>query len=334
MPKLDVNEAQRLAQLPAHCLTRQYPNKLGQLLNDESHLKTPKELHPAFYGCYDWHSSVHGHWTMVALLKKHPNMPEAADLRAKLAASLTAEHIQKELAYFHMKGNASYERTYGWAWLLKLSEELHTWDDPLGKELAANLQPLADYIAQSYIDFLPKLAYPIRVGEHTNTAFGMTFAWDYAQTMKHEPLLAVLRESAMRFYANDVNCPLGWEPSGFDFLSPCMEEADIMRRVLPAGDYRVWLGKFLPQLKSPNFAWAPGQIIDRTDAKLIHLDGLNFSRAWVLQGIANTLPEYGHLRHTAAEHLNHSLPTIVDDNYGGTHWLGSFAVYALMQGEN
>ena len=221
-----------------------------------------------------------------------------------------------------------------WAWLLKLAEELHIWDDPLARELEQNLQPLTDIIIKGYLNFLPKLNYPIRVGEHTNTAFGLTFAFDYAKTVGHDSLQNLITERAKDFYLNDAGCPLSWEPSGFDFLSPCLEEADIMRRVLPAADFKAWLADFLPQLASKDFSWSQGEVSDRTDGKLVHLDGVNFSRAWCLYGIANQFEEYKHLKKVANEHINYSLPSIVDDNYEGTHWLGSFAIYALNTAAN
>lgn len=334
VPKLDVTEANRLAQLPLHCVDTEYPNKLGQVLGSGEDLKSPKELHPTFYGCYDWHSSVHGHWSLVSLLKQFPNIENAKVARKKLAESITKEKIAQEVAYFHGKHNKSYERTYGWAWLLKLAEELHTWNDPLAKQLSENLQPLTDLIVAKYIEFLPKLNYPIRVGEHPNTAFGMSFAYDYAKTVGQKELMSVIEKRAKDFYMNDTDCPISWEPGGFDFLSPCLEEAAIMKRVLPKEEFVTWLGNFLPQLKDKNFNLETGRVSDRKDAKMVHLDGVNFSRAWSLNEIANELPEYNHLKNIANQHINYSLPSIVDDNYEGGHWLGSFAIYALNSIDN
>ncbi len=328
-PQLNMVQASRLLALPLHCVDTEYPNKLNQVLGEAQDLQSPKELHPAFYGCFDWHSSVHGHWTLVALLKKFPNVKNATQARVKLHSSLSKEHILKEVAYFKGKYNASYERTYGWAWLLKLAEELHTWDDVLARDLEKNLQPLTDLIVQKYKAFLPKLKYPIRVGEHTNTAFGLTFAWDYALTVKDTDLKELLENRAKEFYASDSNCPLSWEPSGFDFLSPCLQEAAMMKRVLPIKEFEQWLAAFLPQLKDINFTLPVGEVTDRSDGKLVHLDGVNFSRAWALLTIVKDLPGYEHLKKTAFEHINYSLPNVVGDGYEGGHWLGSFAVYAL-----
>jgi len=330
-PELNIAEANRLASLPFGCMQVEYPNKLGQTLNDSTHIQNPKTLHPSFYGCFDWHSSVHGHWSLVSLLKRFPNLDEAVSIRKKLSENITKENISIEVAYFSMKGNKTYERTYGWAWLLKLAEELYTWDDPLAKELSKNLQPLVEIVVKGYIDFLPKLNYPIRVGEHSNTAFGMSLAWDYANTMGHSALKEGIESSVGRFYLPDKDCPLNWEPSGFDFLSPCLEEANLLRKVLSTDEFGSWFSKFLPQLTDPSFTLQTGKVSDRTDGKLVHIDGLNFSRAWCLYGIAKTLPEYPHLIHIANEHISYSLPSIVDGNYEGTHWLGTFALYALNQ---
>ena len=329
IPELTFNEANRLVRLPLECLQTEYPNKLNQSLQDSTHLGGPQQLHPAFYGCFDWHSSVHGHWSLVSLLKQFPSLNQASTIRNKLVENISKENIMGELAYFNMTGNKSYERTYGWAWILKLAEELHTWNDPLARDLEVNLQPLTDYIVAAYVDFLPKLNYPIRVGEHSNTAFGLSMAWDYAVVMEDETLKNAIILSVARFYENDASCPLTWEPSGFDFLSPCLEEANLVRKIYGPGKFKKWLDQFLPQLKNVQFTLEPGKVSDRTDGKLVHLDGLNFSRAWCLYGIAETLPEYSHLKQIATEHINYSLPNIVDDNYSGTHWLGSFALYAL-----
>lgn len=336
VPKLTRVEANRLVKLPLECMSIEYPNKLNQSLKDASFMGEPRELHPAFYGCYDWHSAVHGHWSLISLLKQFPDLNEAELIRTKLKVSLSVSNILAEVAYFKIPGNTSYERTYGWAWVLKLAEELHTWDDPLAKELEKNLQPLTDLMVQSYLDFLPKLNYPIRVGEHSNTAFGLSFALDYAEALESLELKNAIEKTVKRFYFDDPElgaCPLGWEPSGFDFLSPCLEEANLVRRIYSPETFKIWFDQFLPELTSPHYALEPGKISDRSDGKLVHLDGLNFSRAWCLYGIAKTLPEYKHLKEVAKSHIDYSLPNIVDDNYGGTHWLGSFAIYALNKAE-
>lgn len=327
--QLSLTQATRLAKLPIKCVDNEYPNKLGQTLGSAEDIKNPKTLHPAFYGCFDWHSAVHGHWSMVKLLKEFPNLKAASTLREKLKTNLTKENILTEVAYFKGKHNSSYERTYGWAWLLKLAEELHTWDDPLARQLESNLQPLTAVIVDKFITFLPKLNYPIRVGEHPNTAFGLSFAYDYAQTVKDKKLKSAIDKRARDFYLNDKNGPLSWEPNGFDFLSPCLEEVDLMRKVLPESEFKPWLKEFLPSIVKTNFTLEVGKVSDRSDGKLVHLDGLNFSRAWCLYGLANQYPEYGYLSDLATKHLANSLPNVVGDHYEGGHWLGSFAIYAL-----
>ena len=328
-PSLTIVQAHALASLPLACLETQYPNKLNQTLSDPSQIKQPKALHPAFYGCFDWHSSVHGHWSLVYLLKNFPALEEAEMIKKLLIDHLSAENIIIEVNYFNEAGNQSFERTYGWAWILKLAEELHTWDTPLARQLEANLQPLTDHIVNAYLNFLPKLIYPIRVGEHSNTAYGLSLAYDYAQVFDHEPLNQLIKSSVNRFYAEDQGCPLTWEPSGFDFLSPCLEEANLIRKVYSPNVFKNWLSTFLPSILRSNFKLAPALVGDRTDGKLVHLDGLNFSRAWCLYGIAETLPEYAHLAIIASDHFNSSINNVVDDHYAGTHWLGTFAIYAL-----
>ena len=328
-PILNLEQANRLAQLPLHCMNTEYPNKLGQTIGGASDLKTPKELHPAFYGCFDWHCAVHGHWSLVSLLKQFPDIENRDEIQQKLLQNISKKNIEQESLYFGGKYNKSFERTYGWAWLLKLAEELHTWDNPIARELENNLKPLTDLIINKYIEFLPKLNYPIRVGEHPNTAFGLSFAYDYAVEVNHTVLIALIEKRAKDFYEDDQDCPLEWEPSGFDFLSPCLEEAALMKRVLSIEDFKTWLNDFLPELNDENFDWSVGEVSDRTDGKLVHLDGVNFSRAWSLNYIAKDLPDYKHLQNLANKHINYSLPSIVGDSYEGGHWLGSFAIYAL-----
>lgn len=327
--ELNLEQANKLAKLPLNCIAVEFPNKLGQTLADETELALPKVLHPAFFGCFDWHSSVHGHWSLVSLLKQFPDL-EQRDLAIQfLQNNLSKENIEQEVAYFSKNHNKSFERTYGWAWLLKLAEELHTWDDPLARELEANLQPLTDKIIELYLEFLPKLNYPVRVGEHSNTAFGLSFALDYAATFGNTQLVELIKTRARSFYQNDAACPIAWEPSGFDFLSPCLEEAALMKRVLGQAEFKSWLNSFMPQLFQSDFKLEPGVVSDRTDGKLVHLDGLNFSRAWCLYTISKDMNELSHLNLIAQKHLLYSLPNIFEDSYEGGHWLGSFALYAL-----
>ena len=322
--------ASHFARIALDCIHREYPNKLNQTLESAEFLKPPRALHPAFYGCFDWHSSVHGHWMLVKLLTLFPDMPERDEITAGLAQSLSAENILGEVAYFdHESG--SWERMYGWAWLLQLAAELGQWDDPLGPELAANLEPLAAVIRDKYIDFLPRQYYPIRTGVHPNTAFGLAFALDYARVVGDDDLANVLTESALRYYEDDKACPLSWEPSGEDFLSPCLEEAALMARILPAEEFQDWFDDFLPDL-GDSVTLEPATVSDRSDGKIVHLDGLNLSRAWDLYIIANQLEHRRTarlVRRWANEHLAASLPHVASEHYEGSHWLASFAVYAL-----
>ncbi|WP_037320826.1 DUF2891 domain-containing protein [Salegentibacter sp. Hel_I_6] len=330
--KFTKEEANKLAELPLNCINTEYPNKLNQTLENKEAIGEPSDLHPAFYGCFDWHSSVHAHWSMVSLLKQFPDLEKAEIIKEKLKESLTAENIQGEIAYFKRDQSDSFERTYGWAWLLKLAEEIETWNDPLADEIGENLAPLTNLIANKYLEFLPKLNYPIRVGEHANTAFGLSFAYDYAIVVGNTELEELISKRAKDFYLKDDDCPLTWEPGGFDFLSPCLEEVNIMRRILPKNAFEMWLDDFLPQLKNSDFEMEVGEVSDRTDGKLVHLDGLNFSRAWVFYGLINKYPEkFSHLKELANTHVAYSFPNLTGDSYEGGHWLGTFAIYALQE---
>lgn len=325
--------ATHFAQLALHCVDQEYPNKLNQVLPDAGLLQPPKTLHPAFYGCFDWHSSVHGHWMLIRLLKQFPSMPEASAIREKLGRNLTPENIRGELAYLATEGG-SWERMYGWAWLLKLTEELYTWDDQNGRDWYAALKPLADAFVEKYKAFLPVQEYPVRTGVHPNTAFGMSFAWDYAQALGLDSFRLLLEQRAMDYFASDRDCPAGWEPSGEDFLSACLEEANLMRRFMPDEDFRQWWAAFMPENQLGNLL-NPVGVADRSDPKIVHLDGLNLSRAWCFYGIAASLgnPESQQkLFEAAGRHLQASLPYVASENYEGSHWLASFAVFALNAG--
>lgn len=331
LPRLTTAGASHLAQLALHCVTREYPNKLSHVMNDSSEVQSPLALHPVFYGCFDWHSSVHGHWMLIHLLRQFPDLPEAQEIRAKLEQNLQPDKVAQEVAYLRQPNRNSFERMYGWAWLLKLAEELHDWDDAQGRRWAAALQPLTDEIEARYLDFLPRQTYAIRTGEHPNTAFGLAFAWDYAVAAGRDSLQAAIRTAALRYFALDIDCPAHYEPGGADFLSPCLEEADLMRRVLSPAAFADWLSRFLPTL--PPSLQTPAIVSDRSDGKLVHLDGLNLSRGWCLAGIAQVLPADDprqlRLREIATEHIAITLPNIASGGYEGEHWLGSFAVYAL-----
>lgn len=327
---LTIEQAERLIALPIKCAQQEYPNKLGQVLNSSEELKSPAELHPTFYGCFDWHSSVHGHWLMVRLLKTFPTIQQANQARKIIKEQISAQNIEQEMAFFKSKYNESFERTYGWAWILQLQMELDTWDDDLGKSCAMNLRPLSELIVEKYKTFLPKLVYPIRSGEHINTAFGLTFAFDYGIQSKDTALTNLITNRAIAFYGKDKAYPIQYEPSGYDFLSGGFEEIDLMRRILEPNAFQKWLNGFMPQIYKKTFQLEPGKIIDRTDGKLVHLDGLNFSRAWCIYSLVETTPKLNHLKAIADKHLQTSLPNVVDGDYMGEHWLASFAVYALI----
>jgi hypothetical protein len=331
---LTKERASHFAKLALKCIQQEYPNKPGEVLGSDRDVKPVREYRPAFYGCFDWHSSVHGHWMLVKLLKLHPEIPEAQAIREAVGCNLTAEKIAMEVKFFLDSNNRTFERTYGWAWLLKLAEELHTWDDPQARAWESALQPLSDLICSYYITFLPKLVYPIRVGEHTNTAFGLAFALDYARTTQHKALEEMIVVRAGDFYSNDKNCPESWEPGGYDFLSPCLSEADLMARVLTNEEFLPWINDFLPGLSNGSLKIMneTARVSDRSDGKLVHLDGLNFSRAWNLKRIAGVKGINSKaLLEAAQKHIEAALPNVVDGDYAGEHWLATFAVVALTQ---
>jgi Protein of unknown function (DUF2891) len=333
VPALDEAAAARFANLALHCAQLEYPNKISHTLASDADVRPPRELAPAFFGCYDWHSSVHGHWLLARLARQFPQAPFAADARATLAQSLIPARIDGEVAYFQAPGRASYERPYGLAWLLKLAAELRAWDDPQARVWSQTLAPLEREAVQRLRNWLPNLRYPIRVGEHSQTAFAFGLVHDWARVTGDAGMQALIEAKARAFYERDEDCPLAYEPSGEDFLSPCLAEADLMRRILPPREYSAWLRHFLPVIPaSAKKAWiAPAEVTDRSDPKLAHLDGLNLSRSWMLLGIAAGLPQ-GDRRidalHAAAEaHAAAALPAVTGEHYAGGHWLGTFAVY-------
>jgi len=337
---LDAAAAARFAALALKCLHQEYPNHISHTLNSAADARAPHELTPAFYGCLDWHSDVHGHWLLVRLLRLFPDAPFAAQARAELARSFTPENVAGEVAYLRGAGRASFERPYGLAWFLRLSAELARWDDADARAWSATLAPLTSEIAARLASWLPKLRYPIRIGEHDQTAFSFGLMWDWAAVSGDARMGQLLAAAAQRFYLHDRNCPLAYEPSGEDFLSPCLAEADFMRRVLAPPAFAGWLSGFLPQIprhgdvhsSAARGPWlSPGVVTDRADPKLAHIDGLNLSRAWMLQGIAYGLPPNDSripaLLSAAAEHADAALPAVTGEHYEGGHWLGTFAVY-------
>jgi hypothetical protein len=333
--KLDQKQATSFAALALKGIQKEYPNKPGDVLNSARDVKSPRAMHPAFYGSFDWHSSVHGHWMLVRLLRLFPDLPQRKEIRTVLAAHLSAKNLQAEADYFAQPNRQSFERPYGWAWLLKLAEELHGWDDTDAKTWSKNLRPLTDVIVARYRAFLPKQTYPIRSGVHPNTAFGLAFALDYARAAGNKPLRDLVEKRSRDYFARDDAVPAAWEPDGADFFSPSLMEADLMRRVLPAGDYRKWLHRFLPGLAKgePKTLFVPATVADRSDPQIVHLDGLNLSRAWCMRGIAAVLPKDDPARRilleSAALHAQAALRHVASGDYAGEHWLASFAVYLL-----
>jgi len=334
-PTFDINAAERFANLALACVHKEYPNKLAHSLNSDADVAPPRKLTPAFYGCYDWHSSVHGHWLLVRLVKTFPNAAFAPNARDALRQSLTADNTAQEASYLRAEGRSSFERPYGLAWLLQLVAELHEWDDPEAHDLAANLRPLEEAALARLNNWLPKLSFPVRIGEHAQTAFALGLMLDYARATGDTKFAGLLASKARQFYLADKQCPLAYEPSGEDFLSPCLGEADVMRRVLPSPEFARWLRNFLPQISDvEKDSWLqPVVSPDPSDPKLAHLDGLNLSRAWMLEGISASLPKTDRRLPTitaaAKEHRRAGLAAVTGKHYEGGHWLGSFAVYLV-----
>ena len=334
-PQFDEKAAERFANLALACVGKEYPNKISHLLNSDADVAPPRKLTPAFYGCYDWHSSVHGHWLLVRLIKTFPNAPFAKPAREALRKSLTAENLKQEAAYLRGEGRASFERPYGMAWLLQLVVELAEWDDPEAREMLTNLGPLEQAVRDRLNAWLPKLSHPVRIGEHNQTAFALGLLLDYARATKNEEFAKLVAGKARQFFLKDKDCSLNYEPSGEDFLSPCLGEADATRRVMVAGEFAKWLSDFLPQIPTTATTdWLPTAVSpDPSDPKLAHLDGLNLSRAWMLEGIISALPDDDPRRPaliaTAEAHRRAGLAAVTGAHYEGGHWLGSFAVYLV-----
>ena len=332
-PLTDEAAAARFASLALACVDREYPNKIAHVLQSDADALPPRRLTPAFFGCYDWHSSVHGHWLLARLARTSPSASFAAPARAALAKSLTPANIKAEAAYLSGKGRESFERPYGLAWLLTLAAELREWDDPQARTWSAALEPLETAAAKKLATWLPKLTHPIRIGEHDQTAFALGLVLDWSRAKKDAVMTALAVERARTYYLPDRTCPLAYEPSGQDFLSPCLAEADLMRRILAPGSFADWLTGFLPGLPRDGSAgWLePGVVTDPTDGKLAHLDGLNLSRAWMLEGIASGLPKddarVAALRAAAERHRKDGLASVTGAHYEGGHWLGTFATY-------
>jgi hypothetical protein len=323
----------RFATLALSCIHRQYPNKISHVLSSDADAKTPRQLFPAFYGCFDWHSSVHGHWLLTRLMKLDASSPFARLMESELGKSFTRENIAAELAYYTAEGRNSFERPYGIAWYLQLVAELHESDLALHQQWRETLKPLEDAIVVKVSAWLPKLAYPVRLGTHNQTAFAFGLMLDYARTVGNSDFEKLISDKVLGFHAGDKNCPISYEPSGEDFLSPCLMEADLMRRVMDSETFATWLTGFLPDVPTDGSAdWlAPAIVLDATDGKLVHLDGVNLSRAWALEGIASALPandpRITSLQAAADVHKEAGIKSVSDAHYAGSHWLASFATY-------
>jgi len=327
------DEAAPFVELALDCAQREYPNKIGHTMRSDADQGTPRSLHPAFYGCFDWHSSVHGHWLLARFARLHPEHDLAAAARAILDDHLRPELMQAEADYLLTDGRASWERPYGLAWLLQLATELREWDSPQARGWSTALRPLEEACIERLLTWLPKLTYPIRTGEHSQTAFAFGLILDHARGAEHTELTELVEATSRRLYAADRGADLRFEPSGQDFLSPALAEADLVRRVLSPAEYAAWLTAFLPAIPlHPDPGWLPvAEVSDRSDGKLAHLDGLNLSRAWMLEGMADGLP-VGDLRRlalldAAARHAESGIAACTGAHYEGGHWLGSYAMY-------
>lgn len=332
-PKLGAGQAERFAAMARACVHREYPNKMAHVLAGPQDVGTPQSQTPAFYGCFDWHSAVHGHWLLARLARRFPDAELSGPARQALGSSLTTAAIEAEVRYVGREDRAGFERPYGLAWLLQLAAELRAWDDPEARAWAQALAPLEELAARRLAEWVPKLSHPIRSGEHSQTAFAFGLALDWAREREDAALAELLEAESQRLYQDDRDCALHLEPSGHDFLSPCLGAADLMRRVLPPPRFATWLSTALPQIPTDGRGdWLPLAVpADRTDGKLVHLDGLNLSRAWMLDGIEHGLPRddarRASLRAAARRHAESGLAAVSDEHYEGGHWLASFAVY-------
>jgi hypothetical protein len=338
-PRMDPAQAEALAALALACVHQEYPNKVAHTLASDADARPPRMLTPVFYGCFDWHSAVHGHWLLARVARLYPGTPLASKAEAALAQSFTAERVAGEVAYLQAPGRQEFERPYGLAWLLQLTMELREWGSPQARAWTEVLAPLEQEAVRRISDWLPKLTRPIRTGEHSQTAFAFGLALDWARHARDTAFEQRLLERSRAFYVADRACPISYEPSGQDFVSPCLAEADLMRRVLPREEFAAWLTLLLPAIPTGatgDATWLePGVVLDPTDGKLAHLDGLNLSRAWMLEGVASALPA-GDARRpalmaAAARHRDLGLAAVSGGHYAGGHWLGTFAMYLVSE---
>jgi len=331
----DERAVNRFAELALECVHREYPGKISHVLGSAADVKEPHELTPVFFGCYDWHSAVHGHWLLVRLCRMYPQASFVEKARAALDESFVSEKVAKEMEYMRGAGRRTFERPYGLAWLLQLSAELHEWDDPQARRWAAVLEPLEREAAERFREWLPKLSHPVRTGLHSQTAFAMGLVLDWANSRGDRNMADLVARRAREYYMHDRGASLSFEPGGQDFLSPILAEADLMRRVLSPAEFAAWLGVFLPEISlDGSTSWLqPAVVTDKSDGHLVHLDGLNLSRAWMLEGMAAGLgpndPRAAGILAAAAKHRTVGLKSVTGEHYEGGHWLGSFAVYLI-----
>jgi hypothetical protein len=325
----------RFAELALDCIHQEYPNKISHVLSSDEDVRPPRQLTPVFHGCFDWHSAVHGHWLLVRLCRTYPQASFVPSARAALAESFAPEKVAAELTYLRAEGRKTFERPYGLAWFLQLAAELHEWDDPQAKEWAAVLEPLEREAANRFKEWLPKLSHPVRTGEHSQTAFALGLLLDWARCRGEQQMAELVAKRARDYFLKDRGANLSFEPDGQAFLSPILAEADLMRRIMEPAEYAAWLGAFLPGLSLDDTSgWLPPAVVtDKTDGHLVHLDGLNLSRGWMLEGIAAGLPSgdprVAGLLAAAQEHRRAGLAAVTGEHYEGGHWLGSFAVYLV-----
>jgi len=333
MTRLTADLASHFAATALGHVTREWPNKMDHVLTGPDDVKGPRELHPIFFGSFDWHSCVHSHWLLARLYRRFPDLPEAAAIRALLDDQFTREKVAGEVAYLARSSSRGFERPYGWAWALMLQGELARHPNAEGKRWAAALKPLADAFVARFREFLPLATYPVRMGLHANTAFALILARDYAAAVGDGSFAALCAEKASAWYRGDADCH-AMEPSQSDFLSPTLIEAACLRVTLPADEFRAWFARYLPHAKNgePKILFTPAFVTDRSDGQIAHLDGLNLSRAWCWRLIADGLPAGDPLRARAdvaiEAHVQSALSHVAGD-YMGEHWLASFALLVL-----
>jgi DUF2891 family protein len=335
LPSLDAAFAARFADIALANIVREFPGKPDHVLASDADLLAPRALHPAFFGSYDWHSCVHMHWLLVLVRRLHPALPQRAAIDDVLDRHLAPVNIAAECAYLGRPHAQSFERPYGWTWLLKLADELASSADADARRWTTQLKPLARLFVERYLRWLPKADYPVRYGMHSNSAFGLLFALDYARRAGDDAFSTLVADKARQWFRRDQGAPAAWEPSGFDFLSPSLIEAELMRRILAPAEFARWLSSFLPgmEARQPATLFVPVTVSVRDDPHIVHLDGLNLSRAWCFRGIETALAE-GDPRATAARdaaaiHLAAGLRGLDSASYLGGHWLATFAALAL-----